>query len=657
MREIFDRALELPDGERSPFVAQECAGDEALFREVQSLLNARGASNTFLSTAASPVQRIGRYVIHGELGRGGMGIVYDAVDPVIGRGVALKVIDVKSIAEPAEAELMRERLFREARSCGQLFHPGIVIIFDVGQQEQSAFIAMEKVDGPSLHSMLSGGRLLPVPESIRILRDAASALDYAHQHGIVHRDVKPANIMVRGDGAVKVADFGIAKVMTGALTTVTGVIVGTPSYMSPEQIEGRSVDGRSDQFSLAVLAFELLAGGRPFRADSLPTMAHLIVYGERPSPRTLNPSLPPPVDVVFQRAFARSPEDRFPTCGEFVAALQAAMEVGRPAMGMAAVQVERPLKPSRGNPVIAYVVAAVMLGLLLGSAYVFRGDIQGFTAAWSRPGPAAQTETVQSNAVAPRAAPSLGSKPPAALEVPRVLTFAADPATIKTGESATLKWDVTGADSITIDHGIGKASARDSSLIVPTTPTTYKLVASNSAGVSRQNTFIDVQPESIPAEVRGRQLLQEGLEKERANHADEAFPLFIQAAELGNHAAMIEAGECYRSGEGVAQDEDKAMAWFHRAADAGDTSGMVHIGMMYLFGVHDADPNDEEATEWFQKAADRGDPAGMYNLAQSYEKGHGVAKNLDKAKELYEKSAKLGNAAAQNRLNQLQSHK
>jgi serine/threonine-protein kinase len=254
VRELFERSLEYPEPDRVTFLRAECGDDSGLAEAVERLLKARGASDGFLNTAAQPTRHMGRYHIRGEIGRGGMGIVYDAVDPVIGRSVALKVINLKAVTEEGEAEFMRERLFREARSCGQLFHPGIVIIFDVGQEEHSAFIAMERVDGPSLHQMLVSGPRLQGKEAIRILKETAAALDYAHQHGVVHRDIKPGNIMLRKDGTVKVGDFGIAKVISRQHTTSTGVIMGTPSYMSPEQIEGRQVDGRSDQFALAVLA-------------------------------------------------------------------------------------------------------------------------------------------------------------------------------------------------------------------------------------------------------------------------------------------------------------------------------------------------------------------------------------------------------------------
>ena len=200
--------------------------------------------------------------------------------------------------DASQAEFLKERLFREARSAGRLFHPGIVVIFDVGLHEDAAFITMEHVDGPSLLQLLADGRL-DSKAALGILQQTAAALDYAHQHGVVHRDIKPANIMLQGKVTVKVADFGIAKLMSAQNQTLTGVLMGTPSYMSPEQVEARAVDGRADQFALAVMAYELLTGTRPFQADSMPTVAHLIVYGPRPSAQAVNPSLPPGIDAGF----------------------------------------------------------------------------------------------------------------------------------------------------------------------------------------------------------------------------------------------------------------------------------------------------------------------------------------------------------------------
>src|ERR1044072_7097081 len=196
------------------------------------------------------MDRIGRYKIVRELGRGAMGVVYHAIDPNIGRPVAIKTIQLGGSRKPEEQERLRERLFREARSAGILSHPGIVTIYDVEQQGDLAYIAMEFVDGPTLDQVLSESNAIPQAKLLSILSQAAVALDYAHQKGIVHRDIKPANIMIARDGAVKITDFGIAKIASADQLTMTGAIVGTPHYMSPEQVQGHPVDGRTDQFSL-----------------------------------------------------------------------------------------------------------------------------------------------------------------------------------------------------------------------------------------------------------------------------------------------------------------------------------------------------------------------------------------------------------------------
>ena len=199
------------------------------------------ATAPFLGDRPRQMERIGRYVITGELGRGAMGVVYGATDPLIGRSVAVKVIHLQLRPDSKEAEFMRDRLFREARAAGRLFHPGIVVILDVGQEGDIAFIAMERVDGTTLERTLASRKKLKIAEALDILRQTAAALDYAHQNGVVHRDIKPANIMLHKGTTVKVADFGIAKSMSTEHGTVAGMIMGTPSYMSPEQIEALPV--------------------------------------------------------------------------------------------------------------------------------------------------------------------------------------------------------------------------------------------------------------------------------------------------------------------------------------------------------------------------------------------------------------------------------
>src|SRR3954452_4917233 len=270
------------------------------------------------------MDRIGRYKIVRELGRGAMGIVYHAIDPNIGRPVAIKTIQFAPTRKPEELERMRERLFREARSAGILSHPGIVTIYDVDQQEELAYIAMEYVDGQTLEQMLSGAGPLSADRLFSILGQTAVALDYAHSKGIIHRDIKPANIMLSGDGTAKIADFGIAKITAAENLTMTGSIVGTPHYMSPEQVQGLAVDGRSDQFSLAVIAYEMLTGEKPYTGEHLTTVVYKIVAEEPVPPHRLNPTLAGPIEQVLKKALAKKPEARYANCQEFVEALEKA---------------------------------------------------------------------------------------------------------------------------------------------------------------------------------------------------------------------------------------------------------------------------------------------------------------------------------------------
>lgn len=253
-----------------------------------------------------------------------MGVVYHAIDPNIGRPVAIKTIQLGGIRKPDEQERLRERLFREARSAGILSHPGIVTIYDVEQQGEVAYIAMEYVDGPTLDQLLSDPQPLAPKRILGILLQTAAALDYAHAKGIVHRDIKPANIMIAGDGSSKITDFGIAKITASEQFTMTGSIVGTPHYMSPEQVQGQPVDGRSDQFSLAVIAYEMLTGEKPYTGEHLTTVVYKIVAEEPMAPHRVNSTLGGAIDGVLRKGLAKRPDGRYKTCSEFIEALDKA---------------------------------------------------------------------------------------------------------------------------------------------------------------------------------------------------------------------------------------------------------------------------------------------------------------------------------------------
>ena len=275
-------------------------------------------------TACLQMEKIGRYKIIGELGRGAMGVVFKAQDPAIGRLIAIKSIRLNDLTDESERDRLRERLFREAQSAGMLSHPGIVTIYDIAEEDGMAYIFMELVNGPPLEKMLKAEQTPDKETLLSLLRQTAAALDYAHKKGIVHRDIKPANIMVHEDGTAKVTDFGVAKIVSQQMTQA-GTILGTPSYMSPEQVQGLPVSGQSDQFSLAVIAYEILTGEKPFQAEYLPTLLFKIVREQAVAPHRLNPTLMPVVESVMRKALAKTPAERYETCVEFVNALAASL--------------------------------------------------------------------------------------------------------------------------------------------------------------------------------------------------------------------------------------------------------------------------------------------------------------------------------------------
>ena len=270
------------------------------------------------------MDQIGRYKIVAELGRGAMGVVFRALDPSIGREVAIKIIRLGEVPNAEQRAKQRERLFREARSAGILSHPGIVTIYDMAEEGDTAYIAMEFVAGSTLEQILSLKEPLEPARLFDILRQMAAALDYAHRKGIVHRDIKPANIIVNEAGIAKIADFGIAKISTADQLTQTGLIVGTPNYMAPEQVQGKPVDSFADQYSLAVMAYEMLTGDKPFVAEHLTTLVYQIVCEAPPPAQRLNPTLGPKVEAVLQKGLSKQPNARYPTCTALVEALETA---------------------------------------------------------------------------------------------------------------------------------------------------------------------------------------------------------------------------------------------------------------------------------------------------------------------------------------------
>jgi len=259
---------------------------------------------------------VGRYEVVSELGQGAMGIVYKAKDPRINRFLAIKTIRFSDEFEAEKIREIKDRFMREAQIAGKLAHPSIVAVYDVGEDYDLTYMAMEYLEGESLQRFCKKGFLLPLRKALFVVSEVALALDYAHRQGVIHRDVKPANIMVLKDGKVKVTDFGIAKAVSSSQTK-SGIVLGTPNYMSPEQINGQEIDGRSDIFSLGVVFFELLTGVLPFRGKNLTNLFYEITQVKHPSPREINPKVPNPVEQIVDKALSKDPEQRFQTCSDF----------------------------------------------------------------------------------------------------------------------------------------------------------------------------------------------------------------------------------------------------------------------------------------------------------------------------------------------------
>jgi len=270
---------------------------------------------------------LGRYEVDKELGKGAMGAVYLGKDPKISRVVAIKTMALSQEFEDDELQSVKERFFREAETAGRLSHPCIVTIYDAGEEHDLAYIAMEFLKG---HDMVRYGKadnLLPIPRVLDIIRRCAEGLDYAHKQNVVHRDIKPANIMYEPEsGSLKITDFGIARI-TDSSKTKTGMVLGTPSYMSPEQLAGKKVNGRSDLFSLGVMMFQMITGQLPFKGDSMATLMYKIANETHPKPENIRENLPRCITIIINRALAKNQEKRYQTGAQMAGDLRKCAQI------------------------------------------------------------------------------------------------------------------------------------------------------------------------------------------------------------------------------------------------------------------------------------------------------------------------------------------
>lgn len=313
-----------------------------------------------MSDLFSPGTKVNRFVLESEVGRGGMGIVYRALDPILKRHVALKVLAPHLGSDAAALA----RFHREAELVAALKHSHIAIVYEFGEYEKHPYIAMEWIEGRTLKSLLMETGALPLDRSLHLFSQITAALDYAHRRGVIHRDLKPSNILIDADDHVTIVDFGLAWLDTAQSITLTGSIMGTPRYMSPEQIEGGVVDARSDIYSLGIILYEMLTGSPPFDAPTPTTLFHQQLFTP-PAPITeLNPAVPPPVEAALEKALRKKPADRFTTVHDFQLALQPETVTALPA------------PPSHRPAIIQrWIIAAVIvIAGLLGGFFWLNGN-------------------------------------------------------------------------------------------------------------------------------------------------------------------------------------------------------------------------------------------------------------------------------------------
>ncbi len=645
------------------------------------------------------LQQLGRYRITGRLGTGGMGVVYLAEDTVLARRVALKTVRLLEGADPNSKQELTERFLREARIVAQMDHPGIVSVYDFGYEGETAYLVLEYVAGSNLSSRLEQTPKLDGAFCARVLLEAASALDYAHKRGVVHRDVKPANLLLTEDARVKVADFGIAKLSGSTTMTATGMLMGTVEYMSPEQIRGETVDGRSDQYSLAVVAYQLVTGKRPFQADSAITLAHMIVY-EQPAPASAINAVALSVDRVLARALHKQPASRYATCTEFIRELELAW-VGTASPGT--------------GPAAPHVSAASMETLPM--------EMQPPRA--TPPAPKADVAGPQQAPPAPQVLPPpLPTAPAASLPAP--LPAGAAP-------KSSMKWIWVAAAAVFVvvgGAGIFALVQFGPSLLRSTLTPANPAVGSSQSAVTPQKAASESGAASIPQQpvqagtateqtqppqaqlpptqpaqttpskmtTRRRATPEEQRAESdeasgasaKASGAQVAPSALEQQAAAGDVRSMVQTGDAFLAGHGGAPDYQKAHQWYTKAAEKGDAGAMARLGDLYLKGLgvpqdygtargfyqqaatkdfreamdrlgemYDrglgVPRNYGAARQWYEKAAQRGFPLAFFHLAQLYRSGSGVPQDCDVARDWYEEAANASNNTAMLALGDLYS--
>jgi eukaryotic-like serine/threonine-protein kinase len=527
--------------------------------------------------------RIDRYDILGELGKGGMAVVYRAIDTRLMREVALKVIRTDTV-DPSEQHELHRRLENEARAVAMLHHHGIVTIFDQGEFEGQSYIAMELIEGQTLGHLIRDQRLT-TQETVSILRDVATALDFAHNKKVIHRDVKPANILVQPDGKPKITDFGIAKVdVLAATRTTTGTLVGSLHYMAPEQIEAKPCTPATDQWGLAITAFECLSGRRPFESDTIVALCRQICDKPAPNLTEFNPKLPERANTCLARALDKDPQRRYSTCSEFVSELTAAFQVVRPPIAEPVTRPFPALQPKPRSAAGIFAGAALVLVIVAGAIMVAtRGKNQSAV----NHDPA----TVARSVAPPQSPPN-----------PEVSKLPADRfSAVPAGPAQPLAKPSNTEGSPASPKNIAIPSPK----VKPPAAPPQQPAAAAFVPLPRPQT--PPQPGAEELKSLAETYMKNALQARDQRDFNTAKDAFVKAAAAGNGEAMRNLGLLYQNGQGVSQDLAEAMKWYSKAADAGNMVAMYNIGRLYQTGL--GVPQDvAEAKKWYSKSALLGFP-------------------------------------------------
>ena len=525
----------------------------------------------------------GKYEIRRQIGRGAMGVVYEAFDPVIERRVAIKTLRLE-LFEPNQLTDLRARFKREAQAAGRLAHPHIVTIHDYGEHEGTPYIVMEFMTGQELREVLDRGTRLPLSEVVRIMTQLLGALTHAHEHGLVHRDVKPGNVFVLDDGSIKVVDFGIARVEASNLTG-EGAMLGTPAYMSPEQIVGVPVDERSDIFSAGVILYELLTGDKPFAGKTATNIMQKVLRQEPLEPSSLNPTLSEAWDAVVKRAMAKKPDERYRSARQFSETVKQVYEGGAlKVSGDAKFRDEDPGKKAaqekakREAEERARVEAERKARLEVEEERKREADQR------------ARKEPEESEQLALGYAHLNGNGGVARDYAEAMRCF----------RLAVERGSARAALEIGRMYGLGLGVSKDEAEEVRW----YREAA------DRGNAIAQFSLGMMYANGKG------GLAKDDK----EAVHWFRKAADQGNATAQNSLGIMYRDGRGVDRDDREAVRWYRKAADQGDAFAQNNLGVAYELGEGGLPKSSDEAIAWYKKAAAQNDATAMENLKRLSEK-------------------------------------